>query len=83
MYAVITGSTTLQELDVSINAIRDNGASVITDELHSCEKLKRLNISDCELSVTGTVYYTKCIDMLNGWWMIDMIDHEYATIIEI
>ena len=53
---VITG-TTLRELDVGYNDIGDNGISVITEWLLSNKTLTRLDISNCELSVKGTVLY--------------------------
>ena len=53
---IITGSTTLRELDVSGNNI-DNGISVITEGLQSNKTLTKLNVSWCRLSVKGTVVY--------------------------
>ena len=52
---LITGSTTLRELDVSFNLIGDSGISVITQWLLSNKTLTKLNVSYCELSVKGTV----------------------------
>ena len=54
---VIIGSNTLRELKVSLNAIGDNGISVITEWLLSNKTLTTLDISDCEISVKGTVLY--------------------------
>ena len=54
---VIIGSNTLRELDVGYNDIGDNGISVITEWLLSNKTLTKLDISDCELSVKGTVLY--------------------------
>ena len=54
---IITGSTTLRELDVSGNDNGDNWISVITEGLQSNKTLTKLNISDCGLSVKGTVPY--------------------------
>ena len=54
---IITGSTTLKELDVSFNDIGDNGISVITEELQSNKTLTKLDVSWCEFSVKGTVLY--------------------------
>ena len=54
---VITGNTTLRELDVSCNYIGDNGTSVITEWLLSNKTLTELGVSDCNLSVKGTVLY--------------------------
>ena len=54
---VIIGSNTLRELDVSLNAIGDNGISVITEWLLSNKTLTKLNVSYCNLSVKGTVLY--------------------------
>ena len=69
-----------------MNAINDIGTSEITDQLKSCEILERLNMSNCELSVKGTSYicsyYTKCIDMFNGWWMIGMIGLSMQTLLK-
>ena len=53
---VITG-TTLRELDVGYNDIGDNGISVITERLLSNKTLTKLDISNCELSVKGTILY--------------------------
>ena len=53
---IITG-TTLRELDVSGNAIGDNGISVITEWLLSNKTLTKLSVSYCNLSVKGTVLY--------------------------
>ena len=53
---VITG-TTLRELDVGYNYIGDNGISVITEWLLSNKTLTKLDISNCELSVKGTILY--------------------------
>ena len=57
---VITGSTTLRELDVSGNHTGDNGISVITEGLQSNKTLTKLNVSYCGLSVKGTVLYKMC-----------------------
>ena len=54
---IITGSTTLRELDVSFNDIGDNGISVITEGLQSNKALTKLNVSVCRFSVKGTVLY--------------------------
>ena len=55
---IITGSTTLRELDISFNDdIGDNGISVITEGLQSNKTLTKLDVSYCELSVKGTVLY--------------------------
>jgi len=54
---IITGSTTLRELDVSWNDIGDNGISVITEGLQSNTTLAKLDVSVCGLSVKGTVLY--------------------------
>ena len=53
---IITG-TTLRQLDVSWNYIGDNGISVITEWLLSNKTLTKLDVSDCNLSVKGTVLY--------------------------
>ena len=57
---IITGSTTLRELDVSSNQIADNGISLITEGLQSNKTLIKLNVSRCDLSVKGTVLYKMC-----------------------
>ena len=53
----ITGSTTLRELDVSINDIGDSGISIITEWLLSSKTLIKLDVAGCRLSVKGTVLY--------------------------
>ena len=57
---IITGSTTLRELNVSSNQIGDNGISLITEGLQSNKMLTKLNVSVCDLSVKGTVLYKMC-----------------------
>ena len=59
MYTVIiTGSTTLRELDVSLNDIDDSAGMLgITQWLLSNKTLTNLNVSRCKLSVKGTVLY--------------------------
>ena len=57
---IITGSTTLRELDVSCNDNGDNWISVITEGLQSNKTLATLNVSLCGLSVKGTVLYKMC-----------------------
>ena len=54
---IITGSTTLRELDVGWNDIGDNGISVITKGLQSNKTLKKLDVSQCKFSLKG-IYYT-------------------------
>ena len=55
---IITGSTTLRELDVSYNDIGDSGISVITEWLLTNKTLTKLNVARCNfLSVKGTVLY--------------------------
>ena len=54
---IITGSTTLRELDVSYNGNGDNWISVITEGLQSNKTLTKLNVTGCFLSVKGTVLY--------------------------
>ena len=51
---IITGSTTLRELDVSGNNIGDNGISVITKGLQSNKTLKKLDASQCKFSLKGS-----------------------------
>ena len=57
MSAIITGSTTLQELDVSFNDIGEDGISKITLWLLTNKTLTKLNVARCNLSVKGTVLY--------------------------
>ena len=54
---IITGSTTLRELDVSWNNIGDNGILLITQWLLSNKTLTKLDVIRCNLSVKGTVLY--------------------------
>ena len=54
---IITGSTTLRELNVGRNDIGDSGIIVITQWLQSNKTLTKLDISWCDLSVKGTVLY--------------------------
>ena len=57
---IITGSTTLRELDVSYNDNGDNWISLITEGLQSNKMLTKLVVSGCHLSVKGTVLYKMC-----------------------
>ena len=57
---IITGSTTLRELNVSYNNNGDNGILMITEGLQSNKTLAKLNVSGCVLSVKGTVLYKMC-----------------------
>ena len=57
---IITGSTTLRELDFCGNYNGDNWISVITEGLQSSKTLAKLDVSRCELSVKGTVLYKMC-----------------------
>ena len=57
---IITGSTTLRELNVSYNDNGDNWISVITEGLQSNKTLTKLNVSQCRLSVKGIVLYKMC-----------------------
>ena len=54
---IITGSTTLRELNVSFNDIGDSGISIITEWLLSNKTLTKLDLRWCDLSVKGTVLY--------------------------
>ena len=54
---IITGSTTLRELNVGWNDIGDSGIIVITQWLQSSKTLMKLDVSRCNLSVKGTVLY--------------------------
>ena len=57
---IITGSTTLRELNISFNQIGDNGILLITEGLQSNKMLTKLNVTRCGLSVKGTVLYKMC-----------------------
>ena len=57
---IITGSTTLRELDVSGNDNGDNWISIVTEGLQSNKMLTKLDVSGCDLSVKGTVLYKMC-----------------------
>ena len=57
---IITGSTTLIELNVSYNQFGDNGMSVITEGLQSNKMLTKLDVTRCGFSVKGTVLYKMC-----------------------
>ena len=57
---IITGSTSLRELDVSFNDNGDDWISVITEGLQSNKTLVKLNVSQCDLSAKGTVLYKMC-----------------------
>ena len=57
---IITGSTTLRELDVSWNNNGDNWISVITEGLQSDNSLSKLKLTWCDLSVKGTILYKMC-----------------------
>ena len=54
---IITGSTTLRELNVSFNDIGEDGISKITQWLPTNKTLTKLDVSMCNLSVKGTVLY--------------------------
>ena len=54
---IITGSTTLRELNVSSNHIGEDGISKITQWLLTNKTLTKLDVSGCKLSVKGTVLY--------------------------
>ena len=53
---IITGSTTIRELDVSENAIGGNGISdsVITEGLQSNKTLTKLCVSACHIREEGS-----------------------------
>ena len=51
---IITGSTTLRELDVSRNDIGDNGISVISEGLQSNKALTKLDVSWCHFTEEGS-----------------------------
>ena len=54
---IITGSTTLRELNVSCNDIGEDGVSDIRQCLLTNKTLTKLDVSGCDLSVKGTVLY--------------------------
>ena len=54
---IITGSTTLRELNVSFNDIGEDGISKITQCLLTNKTLTKLGVSNCDISVKGTVLY--------------------------
>ena len=54
---IITGSTTLRELDVSFNNNGDSWISVITEGLQSNKTLAKLDVSNCDLTAQGTILY--------------------------
>ena len=57
---IITGTTTLRELNVSYNDNGDNWISIVTEGLQSNKMLTKLDVSECNLSVKGTVLYKMC-----------------------
>ena len=52
---IITGSDTLRVLDVSRNAIGDEGMAIISEALQHNKSLTILGLVLCGLSVKGTV----------------------------
>ena len=54
---IITGSTTLRELDVSFNDIGEDSIFEIAEGLLTNKTLTKLNVTSCDLSVKGTVLY--------------------------
>ena len=61
---IITGSTTLRELDVSHNDDGDDWISKIAELLQSSKTLAKLDVSWCDLTAQGTILYKRCVD---GW----------------
>ena len=51
---IITGRTTLRELDVSSNHTGDNGISVITKGLQSNKTLTKMDVSSCHFTEEGS-----------------------------
>ena len=51
---IITGNTTLRELNVSWNYFGDNGISVITEGLQSNKILQKLDVSHCRFTAKGS-----------------------------
>ena len=62
---IITGSATLRVLDVGHNDISDDGMAVISEALQHNKSLTLLTVTECGLSVKGTVvckmYYDKML----------------------
>ena len=54
---IITGSATLRVLNVGYNYIGDDGMAVISEALQHNKSLTTLKVSECGLSVKGTVIY--------------------------
>ena len=50
-------NNSLQELDMGINAIGDDGMSSVADGLQYNKSLTILDIENCGLSVKGTIVY--------------------------
>ena len=50
---IITGRTTLRELDVRWNKIGDDGIMMISEELQHSNSLTKLQFAECGLSVKG------------------------------
>ena len=57
---IITGSTTLRELNVRYNDNGDNWISLVTEGLQPNKILTKLDVSWCHLTVKGTVLYKMC-----------------------
>ena len=53
---IITGSATLRVLDVDSNDIGDEGMAIISEALQHNKSLTRLRVTQCGLSVKGTVF---------------------------
>ena len=51
---IITGSTTLRELNVNFNDIGDKGISEITKGLQSNTTLVQLNVAECDVTAKGS-----------------------------
>ena len=58
---LLVENCTLQYLNVSLNAIGDDGISVIVEQLYHNTTLTELNVQGCGLSVKGSVVCVRCI----------------------
>ena len=55
MFTVVTGSATLRVLDVTSNDIGDEGMAIISETLQHNKSLTILRVTQCGISVKGTV----------------------------
>ena len=54
---VLKVNNSLQELDMGVNAIGDDGMSSVADGLQYNKTVTKLSVEQCGLSVKGTVVY--------------------------